>query len=178
VAEDPNVKLRVAGELGRFLVSERLEHGVDFASSADLPLDHAEVVPLSYLTPSGDVSIVPIVVNAFADAEPQPLRPCRGFRSRSHRVAARAEAGGGDRHWGLSHWVGLPETDKVNADFDRWFLDCLVAGKREEVITNWLWHRSDNVGRSVKGVFDKDLAPEPPARAQWCRYRIPTAGRE
>jgi catalytic LigB subunit of aromatic ring-opening dioxygenase len=76
---------------------------------------------------------------------------------------------------GLSHWVGLPETDKVNADFDRWFLDCLVAGKREEVITNWLWHRSDNVGRSVKGVFDKDLASEPPARAQWCRYRIPPA---
>src|SRR6266699_26662 len=45
----PKVTLRVAGELGRFLVSEGLENGVDFASSAELGLDHAEVVPLSYL---------------------------------------------------------------------------------------------------------------------------------
>jgi hypothetical protein len=34
---------------------------------------------------------------------------------------------------GLSHWVGPPETGKVNAEFDRWFLDCLVEGRGAEV---------------------------------------------
>jgi len=72
----PKVKLRVAGELGRFLVSEGLENGVDFASSAELPLDHAEVVPLSYLSdaelgyshrPNCRQCLCP------ADAEPQAL---------------------------------------------------------------------------------------------------------
>jgi hypothetical protein len=38
---------------------------------------------------------------------------------------------------GLSHWVGLPGTGRVNAEFDRWFLDCLVAGKGDEVITKY-----------------------------------------
>jgi aromatic ring-opening dioxygenase catalytic subunit (LigB family) len=135
----PKVKLRVAGELGRFLVSEGLEHGVDFASSADLPLDHAEVVPLSYLTPNWDVSIVPIVVNAFAPPMPS-LKRCVHVGAFVREAIERwpeqkrvAVIGTG----GLSHWVGLPETGKVNADFDRWFLDCLVAGKREEVITKY-----------------------------------------
>src|SRR5690242_3192376 len=53
----PKVKVTVDGALGRFLVSEGLENGVDFASSVDLPLDHAEVVPLSFLTPRWDVPI-------------------------------------------------------------------------------------------------------------------------
>jgi hypothetical protein len=106
----PKVKLRVAGELGRFLVSEGLENGVDFASSAELPLDHAEVVPLSYLTPRWDIPIVPIVVNAFggqrlcaADAEPEALRPGRGLCPRSRRAVAGAEAGGSDRdRWAVA----------------------------------------------------------------------------
>src|SRR5260370_16137538 len=71
----PKVKVRVDGGLGRFLVSEGLENGVDFASSADLPLDHAEVVPLSFLTPNCDVPLVPIVVNAFAPPMPS-LKRC------------------------------------------------------------------------------------------------------
>jgi len=71
----PKVKLKVAGDLGRFIVSEGLENGVDFALSQDLPLDHAEVVPLSFLTPRWDVPIVPIVVNAFAPPMPS-LKRC------------------------------------------------------------------------------------------------------
>jgi hypothetical protein len=46
----PKVKLKLASESGRFIVSEGLENGVDFALSQKLPLDHAEVVPLSYIT--------------------------------------------------------------------------------------------------------------------------------
>jgi len=133
------VKLRVAGELGRFLVSEGLENGVDFASSADLGLDHAEVVPLSYLTPRWDIPIVPIVVNAFAPPMPS-LKRCMQVGAFVREVLERwperkrvAVVGTG----GLSHWVGLPETGRVNAEFDRWFLSCLVESRGAEVIAEY-----------------------------------------
>ncbi|MCS6925958.1 MAG: 2,3-dihydroxyphenylpropionate 1,2-dioxygenase [Candidatus Binatia bacterium] len=135
----PKVTLRVAGDLGRFLVTEGLENGVDFALSEELPLDHAEVVPLSYLTPAWDIPIVPIVVNAFAPPMPS-LRRCLQVGAFVGEAVARwpqlkrvAVVGTG----GLSHWVGLPETGKVNAAFDRWFLDCLVEGKGAEVATKY-----------------------------------------
>jgi aromatic ring-opening dioxygenase catalytic subunit (LigB family) len=135
----PKVKVRVAGKLGRFLVSEGLENGVDFASSADLGLDHAEVVPLSYLTPHWDIPIVPIVVNAFAPPMPS-LKRCLQVGTFVREAIERwperkrvAMIGTG----GLSHWVGLPETGRVNAEFDRWFMDCLVGGREAEVITKY-----------------------------------------
>jgi Catalytic LigB subunit of aromatic ring-opening dioxygenase len=135
----PKVTVRVAGELGRFIVSEGLENGVDFALSAELPLDHAEVVPLSYLTPAWDIPIVPIVVNAFAPPMPS-LKRCLQVgafvREAIERWPARkrvAVIGTG----GLSHWVGLPETGRVNAEFDRWFLDCLVGDRGAEVLAKY-----------------------------------------
>ena len=135
----PKVTLRVAGELGRFLVSEGLENGVDFASSAELGLDHAEVVPLSYLTPAWDIPIVPIVVNAFAPPMPS-LKRCLQVGAFVGAVIERwperkrvAVIGTG----GLSHWVGLPGTGRVNAEFDRWFLGCLVERRGTDVIAKY-----------------------------------------
>jgi aromatic ring-opening dioxygenase catalytic subunit (LigB family) len=132
----PKVKVRVDGELGRFLVSEGLENGVDFASSADLPLDHAEVVPLSYVTPNWDIPIVPIVVNAFAPPMPS-LKRCVQVGAFVREAVERwpvdkriAVIGTG----GLSHWVGLPEMGRVNAEFDRWFMDSLATGRQNDVI--------------------------------------------
>src|SRR5712692_4850636 len=132
----PKVKVKLAGELGRFIVSEGMEHGVDFASSQELPLDHAEVVPLSFITPQWDVPIVPIVVNAFAPPMPS-LRRCfdvgafiRGVIERAPGKRRVAVIGTG----GLSHWVGPPETGTVNDEFDRWFLDCLTQGRAADVL--------------------------------------------
>jgi aromatic ring-opening dioxygenase catalytic subunit (LigB family) len=135
----PKVKVTVDGELGRLLVSEGLENGVDFASSADLPLDHAEVVPLSYLTPNWDIPIVPIVVNAFAPPMPS-LKRCAQVGAFVREVVERwpvqrrvAIMGTG----GLSHWVGLPEMGRVNEEFDRWFMDALAAGQQSDIIARY-----------------------------------------
>jgi aromatic ring-opening dioxygenase catalytic subunit (LigB family) len=135
----PKVKVSVDGELGRFLVSEGLDNGVDFASSADLPLDHAEVVPLSFLTPNWDIPIVPIVVNAFAPPMPS-LKRCAQVGAFVRDAVERwpvqrrvAVLGTG----GLSHWVGLPEMGRVNAEFDRWFMERLAAGQQSDVIAKY-----------------------------------------
>ena len=135
----PKVKVNIDGGLGRFLVSEGLENGVDFASSADLPLDHAEVVPLSYLTPNWDIPITPIVVNAFAPPMPS-LKRCTQVGDFVRETVERwperkrvAILGTG----GLSHWVGLPEMGRVNAEFDQWFMNALVAGQENDIITRY-----------------------------------------
>lgn len=135
----PKVSVKVAGDLGRLIVSEGMEHGVDFASSQELPLDHAEVVPLSFITPRWDVPLVPIVLNAFAPPMPS-LKRCRDVGAFIREVIERAPdnrrvavIGTG----GLSHWVGPPETGTVNDEFDRWFLECLMQGRTVDVLKKY-----------------------------------------
>jgi aromatic ring-opening dioxygenase catalytic subunit (LigB family) len=135
----PKARLRVMSELGRFIVEEGLERGVDFALSEDLPLDHAETVPMSYLTPRWDRAIVPIIVNAFAPPMPS-LKRCydvgafvRGCVERWPANKRIAFLGTG----GISHWVGPPETGRINPEFDRWFLERLVRREAAEVIEKY-----------------------------------------
>lgn len=135
----PKVKLPIASDLAQFIVSEGLDNGVDFALSQELPLDHAEVVPLSFITPQWNIPIVPIVVNAFAPPMPS-LKRCWQVGAFVRETIERwplqrrvTVVGTG----GISHWVGPPETGRVNAEFDRWFMQCLVEGKAAEVIEKY-----------------------------------------
>ena len=145
----PKVRVKLAGDLGRLIVGEGMEHGVDFASSQELPLDHAEVVPLSFITPQWDVPLVPIVVNAFAPPMPS-LKRCfdvgafvRGVIERIPDNRRLAVIGTG----GLSHWVGPPETGRVNDEFDRWFLDCLSRSRTADVVEKY--RRSEDLERDA-----------------------------
>ncbi|MBV8477280.1 MAG: 2,3-dihydroxyphenylpropionate 1,2-dioxygenase [Acidobacteria bacterium] len=180
----PRVKISIDGELGRFLVSEGLENGVDFASSADLPLGHAEVVPLSFLTPNWDVPIVPIVVNAFAPPMPS-LKRCAQVGTFVREAVGRwasqkrvAVLGTG----GLSHWVGLPEMGRVNAEFDRWFMDALAAGHQNEVFARYksaeeLDMVAGNGGQEVRDWLAAAGAMPPELRAQVLAYEpLPGCG--
>ncbi|MBV8357281.1 MAG: hypothetical protein JO189_05010 [Deltaproteobacteria bacterium] len=180
----PKVKVSVDGALGRFLVSEGLENGVDFASSADLPLDHAEVVPLSFLTPDWNIPIVPIVVNAFAPPMPS-LKRCAQVGAFVREALERwpeqkrvAVLGTG----GLSHWVGLPEMGRVNAEFDRWFMDALAAGNQSDIIARYkkaeeLDAVAGNGGQEVRDWIAAAGAMPPSLRAQVLTYEpLPGCG--
>jgi aromatic ring-opening dioxygenase catalytic subunit (LigB family) len=180
----PKVKVSVDGGLGRFLVSEGLENGVDFASSADLPLDHAEVVPLSFLTPNWDIPIVPIVVNAFAPPMPS-LKRCAQVGAFVREAIERwpeekklAVLGTG----GLSHWVGLPEMGRVNAEFDRWFMQTLAAGRQSDIIAKYkkaeeLDAVAGNGGQEVRDWIAAAGAMPPGLRAQVLAYEpLPGCG--
>jgi aromatic ring-opening dioxygenase catalytic subunit (LigB family) len=180
----PKVKVSVDGGLGRFLVSEGLENGVDFASSADLPLDHAEIVPLSFLTPNWDIPIVPIVVNAFAPPMPS-LKRCTQVGAFVREALERwperkrvAVLGTG----GLSHWVGLPEMGRVNAEFDRWFMDTLAAGQQSDIIARYkkaeeLDAVAGNGGQEVRDWLAAAGAMPPSLRARALAYEpLPGCG--
>jgi hypothetical protein len=135
----PQVRLPIAGDLARFILREGLEGGVDFAFSEELALDHAEMAPMMHLTPRWDIPIIPIVVNAFAPPMPTLKRcydvgafvgACVERWSDSQRVAILGTGG-------LSHWVGPPETGKINEEFDRWFLDKLTGGSIPEIASRY-----------------------------------------
>jgi aromatic ring-opening dioxygenase catalytic subunit (LigB family) len=141
----PKVKVNLVPELGRLIVTEGMDRGVDFAYSLELGLDHAEIVPLSFITPGFEIPIVPIVVNAFAAPMPS-LKRCfdvgafvRGVIEQWDPGKRVAVIGTG----GLSHWVGPPETGTINEEFDHWFLDSLLAGRSAEIAAKY--PRSDEL---------------------------------
>lgn len=169
----PQVRLPIASDLARYIVREGLEGGVDFAFSEELALDHAEIAPMTHLTPRWDIPIIPIVVNAFAPPMPSPKR-CFDVGAFVGRCIERwpektrvAVLGTG----GLSHWVGPPQTGKINEEFDRWFLDCLLNREIAEVTGRYARYEdleavAGNGGHEIRdwlavaGAMSQKLRPE------------------
>ena len=71
---------------------------------------------------------------------------------------------------GLAHWVRLPEMGRINVEFDRWFLDCLVTGHAADVAvrypkTNQLERDAGNGGHEIRqwlavaGAMAEGLTP-------------------
>jgi catalytic LigB subunit of aromatic ring-opening dioxygenase len=87
-------------------------------------------VPLAFLMPAGDVPIVTVYTNCAAPPLPSPRR-CRGVgafvgdyirgRASAERIALVATGG-------LSHWVGTPETGRINPEWDHRVLDHITRG--------------------------------------------------
>lgn len=110
---------------GMALLEAGLAGGFDFAYSSEIePWDELSV-PLHLLSPAGDVPVVPIYTNCAAPPLPT-VRRCHAMgafvgafiRSRpaGERVALVATGG-------ISHWVGTPETGRINPEWDHWVLD-------------------------------------------------------
>lgn len=59
----------------RGIIEGGFEHGVDFAFSDELLVDHSITVPLTYIRPEADLPIVPLFTNVMAP----PLPPARRF---------------------------------------------------------------------------------------------------
>ena len=115
------------------LLEAGLEAGVDFAYSYDIESWDEMSVPLSFLMPGGEVPVVTVYTNCAAPPLPAPRR-CREVgafvgdfiraRPAGERVALVATGG-------LSHWVGTPQTGRINPDWDRWVLDHIARGEVE-----------------------------------------------
>ena len=70
----PRYGAPVDGELARFLLDEGLKSGIDFSRTSNYRLDHAFVVPLSFLSPEGRVPIVPVFANTLVPPIPSIQR--------------------------------------------------------------------------------------------------------
>ena len=122
--------LRGDPEWAMALLEAGLAAGIDFAYSHDIESWDEMSVPLSFLLPEATIPLVTVYTNCAAP--PLPLtRRClevgafvgefvRG-RAAPGRVALIATGG-------LSHWVGTPETGRINPDWDHWVLDHIARG--------------------------------------------------
>ena len=170
----PQVRVPIAGELACFILREGLEGGVDFAFSEELALDHAEMAPMMHLTPRWDIPMVPIVVNAFAPPMPT-LKRCfdvGGFvgacvRRWPHNMRV-AFLGTG----GLSHWVGPPETGKINEEFDRWFLDRLTGGRIQDITDRYARYEDLEAVAGNGGHEIRDWLAIAGAMPAWMQPRV------
>ena len=129
-------KIRGLPDWSMALLESGLGSGFDFAYSYEIESWDELSVPLHFLTPDGAIPVAPIYTNCAAPPLPT-LRRCHemgGFvgtfvRSRpaSERVALVATGG-------ISHWVGTPETGRINPEWDQRILDHIARGDVEPLL--------------------------------------------
>ena len=129
----PPRKVPGAPEWGLALLERGLAAGFDFAYSHEIESWDELAVPLYFLTPDGTLPVSPVYTNCAAPPLPTPRR-CHEMgafvgafiRSRpaTERVALLATGG-------ISHWVGTPETGRINPEFDHCVLDHVARADAE-----------------------------------------------
>lgn len=114
-----------APDFARAVMRQAFKLGMDPAFSERIVIEHGLAVPLSFLTPSFDVPILPVLQNCMVPPLP-PLRRCYAFgqvlsaaaKEQGLRVAV---VGTG----GLSHAPGAADAGRIDSAFDREFLEML-----------------------------------------------------
>jgi hypothetical protein len=129
----PARTLRGNPEWAMSLLEAGLAAGIDFAYSHDIESWDELSVPLHFLMPGGEVPLVTVYTNCAAPPLPTPRR-CHQVgafvgdfirtRPSGERVALVATGG-------ISHWVGTPETGRINSEFDLRVLDHVARGDIE-----------------------------------------------
>jgi hypothetical protein len=132
----PPRKLPGRPDWGMGLLQAGLAGGIDFAYSYEIESWDELSVPLHFLDPGGQVPLVPVYTNCGAPPLPT-LRRCHAVgafvgdfirgRPAGERVAVVASGG-------ISHWVGTPETGRINETFDRLVLDHVARADVEPLV--------------------------------------------
>jgi hypothetical protein len=118
--------------LARAIVVESIERDFDVLYTQDVRLDYAFYVPLHFAMPAPPVPIVPLFVNVYLPPQPTPRRCHAWGRALRAILDARPERVALLASGGMSHFPGTDRYGSPDFDFDRRFLDTLVAGRGGE----------------------------------------------
>jgi protocatechuate 4,5-dioxygenase beta chain len=129
---------RISGkpDFAEGLVRYGIEQGFDLATSQDMKLDHATMVPLHFMTPDMRVPVVPIHIKALLEPLPRADRcyalgqMVRGFVAKSSDVQRVAIVASGS----FSLEVGGPRMGSINRQWYEFVVDCLREGKIDKLI--------------------------------------------
>ena len=118
----PRVRVPGNADLSRRLI-QKVMQGSDVAFAEEWKFDHGVMVPLHFLTPEFKTPVIPVNINC----QGPPLTPLtrawafgEALRKACDELPERiALVGTG----GISHWPATPDSGKINADWDRAFLD-------------------------------------------------------
>jgi aromatic ring-opening dioxygenase catalytic subunit (LigB family) len=177
-AGSPKTTYKGLGELGDRVVEGMIGGNFDVFSVAEMRVDHAFACPLSFLMRDLELPVLPIYINCTVPPLPSHAR-CRAFGKRLGEVLRRQDvaqrvaiAGTG----GLSHWVGMPQTGRINDTFDRDFLRAFEAGDLDTIerldsdhviaqagngaaeIRNWLVASAATASRNAKRLAYEPVA--------------------
>ena len=129
-------RAKVPGDTGlsRRLIAEVMQD-VDLAYAEEWKLDHGIMVPLHFLTPRYDLTLVPANINCQGPPL-APLHRCHAFGRALRRAADAvperiAIVGTG----GISHWPATPDSGRINEAWDRAFLDRFVANDTDALLS-------------------------------------------
>lgn len=117
-----------AAELAEAILEAAYAQGIEPGFAHELAFDHGTMIPLNFLIPAMDVPVVPIVINTLAPPQPSP-KSCFALgrvvgevaRRRGKRIGIVATGG-------MSHDPGERNHGFIDEDFDRRFLERMVAG--------------------------------------------------
>jgi protocatechuate 4,5-dioxygenase beta chain len=132
----PRYRASVHQDLAQFLLRRGIEEGVQFSQVHDFKIDHAFTVPLSFVRPEEDLPFVPVMTNAFG----YPIPPNRKWYELGQFLRRSLEAWPGDERvavigsFNLTVEVGGPKMGNYNFDLQRWILDQMRAGNRDEIL--------------------------------------------
>ena len=121
-------------DLSRRLI-ESVQHTVDVAYAEEWRLDHGVIVPLHFLSPDNDITLIPCNINC----QGPPLAPLsralafgEALRRACDAVPERiAVVGTG----GISHWPATPDSGKINEVFDREFMHRWVTSDTDALLS-------------------------------------------
>ena len=142
----PARTLAGAPAVGMALLEAGLAGGIDFAYSYEIESWDELAVPLHFLSPAGDIPVLPVYTNCAAPPLPTMRRchtmgafvgdfirgldgpwPSNDARPAVERVAVIATGG-------ISHWVGTPETGRINPEWDHFVLDHIARADLEPLL--------------------------------------------
>jgi len=99
---------------------------VDISTSQEWKFDHGMSVPLHFLTPKGDLPVIPVNINCQAPPFSPLLRSWALGQALRQAIDAAPEKIALIGTGGTSHWPCTPDTGKVNIEWDRAFVDQVV----------------------------------------------------
>jgi protocatechuate 4,5-dioxygenase beta chain len=129
---------RVSGSpaIAKAMLQYGVEQGFDLASSEEMKLDHATMVPLHFMTPHMQVPTIPIHVRALLEPLPRADR-CYALGQMVRRfidqcVDAKRVLFVASGSFSLE--VGGPRMGTINNEWYQFVLDCLRNGKIEKLV--------------------------------------------
>jgi len=150
----PVRRFRGEPELAKQLLLYAMNEGFDPAYSEELRFVDELGVPFSFLLPqASNIPVVPILINCVAPPLPSWKR-CMELGAAVGRGLAELAK---DRRvmilgsGGLAHWVGTPETGKINSDFDRRVLALIESGQGSRLAS---WNDDEIFSEAGNGAFE------------------------
>ena len=140
--------------LANQLLGQVMDSGFDPAFSEELRFVDELGVPFSFLLPeNAGIPVIPIMINCVAPPLPSWKRCMELGSAVGRALAALAPTrrvmilGSG----GLAHWIGTPETGRINSEFDRRVLSLIEAGKGDQLAS---WNDDQIFPEAGNGAFE------------------------